>query len=239
MELKTSRDKARERSDSGRGAGDGSGSSPSSSGKPWEPFYPDDFCKEEFVRYRQHAWETRKNNIQGFENLLLTISGAALALSLNFLANIKKDGQFTIIYPWLIYAGWALLIATMTAIVFSFHHGIQACEEDIKNYEQVYYYGKDDEPNPWSKKTNFCNRVATYSFILGLSFIMLFAGVNLNSNQRNGETMATNEAVTNSKDELNKAYGNSTDGTKGGTPTRPTAPPPKPPSGDSNASRQR
>ena len=140
-----------------------------------EHYYPDAFAKDELVRHRAHVWELRKSNINGFENLLLTLSSATLIFTLTYIKNVI-DTKVPV-HPLFIKGAWVCLGLAIFFILLSYLLGLSACDRDVDIYVQRYYYNKK-KTNPISPWLHCTHWIAGTCFILGIGLTITFACFN-------------------------------------------------------------
>lgn len=144
---------------------------------------PEDDTERREAIYAALRDEIRKrslSNTENFDRSILTISSAALGLSLTFIKNIVA--LETAIHVWMLAAAWSLFVLAILVTLASFllsQRGLALQDE----YAQQYYLHRKDEylnkDNQFANLTQAATYVSGASFVLAFVTLVLFVFVNI------------------------------------------------------------
>lgn len=106
-----------------------------------------------------------------FDRAVLTLSAGALALSITFVQNIAPEPR----YLWLLFSSWFGFLVSLSVTLCSFLMSQVAWRQWRENLGKVEEKG-DRIAAEWTNGLNF---VSAGAFIVGVCFLAIFSGVNL------------------------------------------------------------
>ncbi|WP_020402142.1 hypothetical protein [Gracilimonas tropica] len=139
-----------------------------------------DIYKEERQRLDDAAREVGAR----YDKNTLLLAGGALVISITFIEKISPSPSGWSM--WLIGVSWLLLIVSIICQLYaigesqnSIRRQIEILDLEIKkNFNQIDEF---DNTNKYIERTGTLNRVALWSFIIGVIFLCAFSIVNLNN----------------------------------------------------------
>lgn len=162
----------------------------------------------------EHYIETRKiyddletSQQDSLDKQMLTLSGASLAFSIAFVEKAIPLEQAQLVV--LLIASWAAFSAAILFTIASFKSSVTACR-DFRDQVDRNYSENSCAPvtlhSDATKKIEICNTFAFWAFVFGLVFLVSFATIN---------------AFHLIDGDLNMTKANTTDVSKGGSPSQP------------------
>jgi hypothetical protein len=136
---------------------------------------------EEFRRVEDRS-EKRANDV---DRALLTISGGALALSLTFVAELASDGAECL---WVLFVAWGCFALSIVAVIAAMVLAYDAARRQYIRQQQTLVTIENNPPDvpvlPTRKVNHargvgIANAVALAGFIIGVTALFVFVGVNL------------------------------------------------------------
>ena len=131
----------------------------------------DDLTKQ----HREHLVAAGQKSIESFDRTLLTLSGGGLALSIAFVKDLGLQGRAS---TAILIAAWIFWLLAMALTLVSFYVSYFAIYRAIQELD-------DDSPAAtsacarWTWWVHACNIAAGLMFLLGLGFVIWFAGASL------------------------------------------------------------
>lgn len=134
---------------------------------------------EAYLTYRRYLVELHLESARGFDRIVGALSGGALAISITFVDRLVEDAT----RHWLLFASWcALAFCLLTNLLSTYaaerdyFHSIGAVDEAFEEDRFPDDIGRMSRFEKWVPGLNL---VALIAFIVGLGFLIAFAGMNL------------------------------------------------------------
>lgn len=149
------------------------------------PFSPAEACQVPammndgvYYRERAHLSEIEQKSADQHDKAILTLSMAALGVSITFLDKIAATPvPETLI---ILFIAWGFLVASIVAIVASFQFSQWACRYQQALYDKERETGEEQkQKNRYSTWTSWLNVAAYIFFVGGVCSLLLFSGLNL------------------------------------------------------------
>ena len=124
------------------------------------------------ARYREMLVEKHHTASQDYDKLIVTLAGGSLGLSVTFIHDIAPDPR----QKWVVMVAWALLALSLICILWSLitsSYTIRQLIDEI-DAKNASYQGSGS-----ATFTLALNIAAGATLVLGLSFLAVFAFVNL------------------------------------------------------------
>jgi len=134
---------------------------------------------EQYTKEREKLLDFQLNQAGMFDRAILTLSAAALGLSLTFTEKFStgQNPEFS----QLLYISWFCFVLSLLATLSSFQLSQKSLRRGIDIIDEAHAQKKDcsNERNDWARITDFANWVSLLSFIAGASLLTLFAVFNM------------------------------------------------------------
>ncbi len=137
--------------------------------------------------YRRKVWEDSKSGSENFDKYMLTFSSGALGLSLAFIKDVVPIGKA--VWTLSLITSWGMFVLCILTTLISFRISIRALEKMVPCLDAFYLNGDASAFNKhlesfWTKAVDWCAYLAIGFFVLGLTFTMMFVGVNIREAKR-------------------------------------------------------
>jgi len=136
--------------------------------------------KKLFAEAKAQLSEIYLSSAENFDKAILTYSVAALGFSLAFLKDFVPIHQA--VRPWLLYASWAMFVASMISTMCTFLLSQEAVAKQLRLYEQYYLHRNDaalSQGNWLSEFTGVLNYFSAFAFVGAIVCTTVFVGLNL------------------------------------------------------------
>lgn len=135
------------------------------------------------LSHRTHLAELAERTQSELDKTLITLSSAALGVTLVVLKDFAKPGT-TIHGHACLVTGWVLLLLCLAASLLSFAFSRRLTDAEIASVDgmlrgQAEAAMARRSRRRWTGATNWANRVAMATFFLGAVFTLMFVSVNL------------------------------------------------------------
>jgi hypothetical protein len=130
----------------------------------------------ELDQYRQGLIDTQRKLNENYDNLLVTLSGGALALSITFLKDIIGSNEM--VYPYFLLIAWSLFVLSLASILGEILFGILAHKKAITQVDDNTIYEKK-VGGISSNISTILHWSSAVSLVLGLIFISIFSFYNI------------------------------------------------------------
>lgn len=149
----------------------------------------------EMSKYREGLVETQRKLNEGYDKLIITLSGGSLALSITFLKDIIGSNEIN--FPYLLLIAWGLFVLSLTSILIEILFGMKAHKKAITQVDSGTIHNEKvgGKSSYWSSGALW---VAAISLVFGLLFISTFAFLNIGENhgtEQSGIATATATAT--------------------------------------------
>ncbi len=121
------------------------------------------------------------SNSENFDRSILTLSSAALAISVTFLRGGTNYNYF-----FLLYIAWTGFGVAIFSTVVSYLISQKAIKRQFQILDDYYSNGtneKNDYENPWDRWTNRCSYISATTFLLAIIAMLLYFANNLPQKQ--------------------------------------------------------
>ena len=145
-----------------------------------EPIGPDGRTYQQYLDERKLLVEGERAAGEAFDKTLLTLSAGAIALSVTFVERLGSAGR---VKP-LLYISWAILAFGLLLNVRAFLMLQNSYYRLLDMNDEIYETGTTSLWNPFRSRVGDFNQYAFWSFLAGISLLLLFAGVNYQSSAR-------------------------------------------------------
>lgn len=155
-------------------------------------------ANEMFDAFRDELHKRDLSNTENYDRTILTLSSAALGLSLTAIKIVVPFNGAE--HIWLIKFGWIFLLLTITATLSAYLIGNEAIKVQLDNARDYYLKGIADacnRKNIFITINTILNRATGLMFIAAISAIVAFVIINID--QGNDEMSRKNANVTNAK----------------------------------------
>lgn len=127
---------------------------------------------------RRQLLEYLLNQAGFFDRGILTLSAAALGLSLTFTKEITETPDAETL--WMLFWSWACFVVSLLATLASFQTSQKAIEKAIEVLDTIYQGStiSDRTSNPWRSATTVVNWFSLAVFIVGAALLTGFAMAN-------------------------------------------------------------
>ena len=146
----------------------------------WLPDQSQEQNEKIYADYRRELLLRQLSNSEKYDSAILTLSMAALGVSMTFLADIAIPISIYSLYVLVI--SWALFVVSIICVVVSFQTSNKGITKQI-DYAENYYLKNDDSyanaRSLWASITTGANYIAGMCFILGISFNIFFVTTTL------------------------------------------------------------
>ncbi len=133
---------------------------------------------EIYIKERESLVSARLQVATSLDKYVLTLSGAALGLSITFISNIVGESGPKSLE--LLKYGWLCFIISILSTLISLLASQKAYDKQIEILEKVYIEVFCYEPkNRYSITTTLLNIFSVVSFVVGAIFLALFAIKNI------------------------------------------------------------
>jgi hypothetical protein len=148
--------------------------------------------QELYQNTREDLLKRQLSNNEKLDTAILTLSSAALALSVNFL-----NGSFTDNLFCLLILAWLCLLSAISITLVSYHTSQAGIEKQLTLAER-YYLRNDQsaltERNGPAEMTDRLAYASTIAFVLGVLLLLIYFATNINSKGR--EDVATQKPTS-------------------------------------------
>ena len=145
-----------------------------------EPIGPDGRTYQQYLDERKLLVEGERAAGEAFDKTLLTLSAGAIALSVTFVEKLGSAGR---VKP-LLYISWAILAFGLLLNVRAFLMLQNSYYRLLDINDEIYETGTTSLRNPFRSRVGDFNQYAFWSFLAGISLLLLFAGVNYQASAR-------------------------------------------------------
>jgi anaerobic C4-dicarboxylate transporter len=135
----------------------------------------DERRRELYDAHLKQTWQDIQSSTDNFDKNLLTVSSAALGLSVGFIKDVVHFP--TAVWHPVLYVSWGCLAACIVITIFSFRLSVAALKKHLE-YLHEYYEKRNDE---YLKKKSTAERlldwftwVAASCFLIGIICIVAF-----------------------------------------------------------------
>jgi hypothetical protein len=129
-----------------------------------------------YDKTREELLAQQLSNSQTYDNAILSLSSAFLALSIVFMKDILKGA--TPICLYVLYASWIFFCAAIVVTILSFIHG-QWVIKKLMDKAREYYIDRKEDARKYSRqvsvRVDWINRIAGLLFALAVLSTLLFA----------------------------------------------------------------
>lgn len=133
---------------------------------------------EQYRQFRDDLWKRQLSNAENFDKAILTLSSAAIGLSMTFLSKYENE----LSNSCFLYIGWILQVSSIIATLASYIIGQWGITLQLE-ITYRYFLEKDDSAlntqNHWAKKSESCTVAAGVCFVLGIITLMVFFAINI------------------------------------------------------------
>lgn len=145
-----------------------------------EIYKPTEEARKLYETHVAQTWTDQQASSDAFDNNLLTLSSAALGLSLAFLKDIVPLESA----EWMktLYFSWASFVGCILVTVASFQFAIYAQKANAVYLRKYYLEGSQeyfDKKSPWSRLIPWCALLASILLLAGISLTVVFATNNV------------------------------------------------------------
>ncbi len=126
-------------------------------------------------RYHDHILSLYRSGTASLAKMLVALAAGGLAISLTF---VEKFAGPTPSYTWMLLIGWALLIATLLATLWSVYSSTESMLDAQRGYPWGVSEGKDQGGGN-ARSVEVLNKVAVLALTGGLMMLVVFAFINL------------------------------------------------------------
>lgn len=133
-----------------------------------------------YDEHRKQAWEDIQSSTDSFDRSLLTLSSAALGVSLAFVKDVVPVSQ--VVWLPLLCFSWIALAIAISATVISFRFSISAQNQHLDYVYKYYIEGMQEYKEKRSRycsAISACTAVALTFFLAGLVGTVIFASINI------------------------------------------------------------
>ena len=135
---------------------------------------PDLRTYQQYLDERKLLIEGERAAGEGFDKTLLTLCAGAIALSVTFVEKVGSAGTFK---P-LLYTSWAILTFGLLLNVRAFLLLQNSYSRLLDINDELYEKGRTGLSNPFRARVGDFNQYSFWSFVLGITLLLVFAGVN-------------------------------------------------------------
>lgn len=201
--------------------------------EPEHPATPSQFSRDEYAKIREKLWSQRSASVDKIDNIVLTISGAFLGLSITFLKDIVQPAPPS--HPEILWWSWAAFTLAIALVFLSHYSSYCACGYELKRNE-FYFVKRIDEvlnlSNGWQTVTQIFNISAALIFLVGITLSADFVKINMEKKFDNagkqsqravspdGSPQSTNRLAGGGSSRYSDAVSNSTAQRTAGSTTR-------------------
>lgn len=152
--------------------------------------------EERYQRNNDKLLTSATNNQANLDKYLLTLSSAALGVSLKVTSDIKSPSL-----PWLAIVSFLCMLITVGCVLTSYYFATLGIRELIRRNKVMLNTGKlDDSPIKEVKRNDKLQFIASLTFGLGILAFMIFVSVNIDwgaesvSEEKKSVDIRTNDA---------------------------------------------
>ncbi|MBU1100243.1 MAG: hypothetical protein KKA84_07540 [Bacteroidetes bacterium] len=137
--------------------------------------------KKIYASFREYLLKSQISNSENFDKSILSLSSAALGISLAFIKDVVnlQIAQHTI----LLKISWILFTISIIATMLSFMTSQKSITVQL-DYAEKYYLEEKMEylnkNNWWTTVTIFLNNSSAFVFVIAIIFTVLFVILNIN-----------------------------------------------------------
>jgi len=144
------------------------------------PYTPTPEAKDLYSKHVVQAWADQQASSDSFDNNLLTVSSAALGLSIAFIKDIVPLENA----EWLasLYVSWVSFGTCIMVTIASFQIAAMAQKEHSKYLADYYLKGDTsvlNKINPWAKLLPWCALAGSVLMLAGILATLTFAAHNV------------------------------------------------------------
>lgn len=133
-----------------------------------------------YQRTRDDLLKRQLSNSENFDRAILTLSSAALALSLTFIKNVVEFDNVQCL--WLLITSWVLFVVSIIVTLISFHISQAAIKVQLR-YAEQYYLEKNDEfltkKNTPAAITEWSGYLSASTFVIAVICLVAFISLNI------------------------------------------------------------
>lgn len=138
--------------------------------------------QELYQRTREDLLKRQLSNNEKLDTAILTLSSAALALSVTFLNGSFTDNHFS-----LLILAWLCLLSAIAITLISYHTSQAGIEKQLSLAER-YYLNSDEsaltEQNGPAKMTDRLAYASTLAFVVGVLLLLIYFATNINTKEK-------------------------------------------------------
>jgi hypothetical protein len=133
-----------------------------------------------YAGFRDYLLKGQMSNSENFDKSILSLSSAALGISLAFIKDIVKinDAQFA----WSLKLSWILFTIAIISTVISFATSQRSITIQLVYTEKYYLEEKIEylnKKNWWTSITKFLNTFSAIVFVLAIILTVVFVIINI------------------------------------------------------------
>ncbi len=133
-----------------------------------------------YASFRDYLLKGQMSNSENFDKSILSLSSAALGISLAFIKDIVKikDAQFV----WSLKLSWILFTIAIISTVVSFATSQRSITIQLVYAEKYYLEEKNEylnKKNWWTSITKFLNTFSAIIFVLAIILTVVFVIINI------------------------------------------------------------
>ena len=135
-----------------------------------------------FSQLREECGRMKLSNSENFDKSILSLSSAALGISLIFLKDFVPVGDVT--YIDLLFCSWIIFGSAIIFTIASYIFSQIAIDRHINNSEKYYIDDLDDyfnRINPYDIIVKVLNRLSGVLFVVGIILTLIFVTTNINN----------------------------------------------------------
>ncbi|MBC7819979.1 MAG: hypothetical protein IAG10_24110 [Planctomycetaceae bacterium] len=133
-----------------------------------------------YQRYRDDLLKRQISNSESYDKAILTLSSAALGLTLTFIDRVVPLRQAECLS--LMIAVWVLFATSIVVTLISYHISQIAISTQLANADQYYLHGREEFASKIPRGA-FLTELASYfsslTFLSAVICLVIFVGINL------------------------------------------------------------
>lgn len=134
-----------------------------------------------YAEYKNDLLVRQLSNSEKYDAAILTLSMAALGVSLAFMKDIVSPENA--INLWALKLSWVMFGLSIVLVVFSFRASNNAISKQIDYGYNYYILNNDKYANKrsfWTTATTICNHISGLVFIIAVALTIYFVTININ-----------------------------------------------------------
>lgn len=130
---------------------------------------------------RSELVKIRADSIDSLDKAIMQLSTGTLVVTITFLEKIGKP--YDIITIWLLLLSWVCFVTVIGLNLLSFHFATKNMDFKIGDLDnrvkqwQTEWRDHEEDVSPYKKKTENCNKVVVWSFLVGIALFLTYAGL--------------------------------------------------------------